>query len=31
MASVTYNHVYKRFDDVVAVNNMSIEIEDKEF
>jgi multiple sugar transport system ATP-binding protein len=31
MASVTYDHVYKRFDDVVAVNDMYIEIEDKEF
>ncbi len=31
MASVTYDHVYKRFDDVVAVNNLSLEIEDKEF
>lgn len=31
MASVTYDHVYKRFDDVIAVNNLNIEIEDKEF
>lgn len=31
MASVTYDHVYKRFGDVVAVNDMNIEIEDKEF
>ena len=31
MASVTYDHVYKRFDEVVAVNNLSLEIEDKEF
>ncbi|MFQ5922666.1 MAG: ABC transporter ATP-binding protein [Anaerolineales bacterium] len=31
MASVTYDHVYKRFGDVVAVNDMYIEIEDKEF
>ena len=31
MASVTYDHVYKRFGDVVAVNDLSIEIEDKEF
>jgi len=31
MASVTYEHVYKRFGDVVAVNDLSIEIEDKEF
>ncbi len=31
MASVTYEHVYKRFGDVVAVNDLNIEIEDKEF
>jgi len=31
MASVTYDHVYKRFGDVVAVNDLNIEIEDKEF
>ena len=31
MASVTYNQVYKRFDEVVAVNDLSLEIEDKEF
>lgn len=31
MASVTYDQVYKRFDEVVAVNNLSLEIEDKEF
>lgn len=31
MSSVTYEHVYKRFDDVVAVNDMNIEIADKEF
>ena len=31
MASVTYEHVYKRFDEVVAVNNLNIEIQDKEF
>ncbi len=31
MASVTYNHVYKRFGDVVAVNDLNIQIEDKEF
>ena len=31
MASVTYDHVYKRFGDVVAVNDMNIEIDDKEF
>ena len=31
MASVTFDHVYKRFGDVVAVNDLSIEVEDKEF
>jgi multiple sugar transport system ATP-binding protein len=31
MASVTYDHVTKRFGNVVAVNDMSIEIPDKEF
>jgi multiple sugar transport system ATP-binding protein len=31
MASVTYDHVFKRFGDVVAVNDLDIEIEDKEF
>ncbi len=31
MASVTYDHVTKRFGDVVAVNDLSINIEDKEF
>jgi multiple sugar transport system ATP-binding protein len=31
MASVTYDQVYKRFDEVVAVNNLNLEIEDKEF
>jgi multiple sugar transport system ATP-binding protein len=31
MASVTYDHVYKRFGDVVAVNDLTIEIADKEF
>ncbi|KAA3648777.1 MAG: sn-glycerol-3-phosphate ABC transporter ATP-binding protein UgpC [Chloroflexi bacterium] len=31
MASVTYDHVYKRFGDVVAVNDLQIEIKDKEF
>jgi multiple sugar transport system ATP-binding protein len=31
MASVTYDHVYKRFGDVVAVNDVDIEIQDKEF
>ena len=31
MASVTYDHVFKRFGDVVAVNDMNIEVADKEF
>jgi len=31
MASVMYDHVTKRFGDVVAVNDLSIEIKDKEF
>jgi multiple sugar transport system ATP-binding protein len=31
MASVTYDHVYKRYGDVVAVNDLDIKIEDKEF
>lgn len=31
MASVTYNHVYKRFGDVIAVNDMDVQVADKEF
>jgi multiple sugar transport system ATP-binding protein len=31
MASVTYDHVTKRFGNVVAVSDMSIEVADKEF
>jgi multiple sugar transport system ATP-binding protein len=31
MAKVLYDHVTKRFDDVVAVNDLDITIEDKEF
>jgi len=31
MSSVTYDHVFKRFGDVVAVNDLDIQIEDKEF
>jgi multiple sugar transport system ATP-binding protein len=31
MASVTYDHVYKRFGDVTAVNDLNIDIADKEF
>jgi multiple sugar transport system ATP-binding protein len=31
MASITYDHVWKRFGDVVAVEDLDIFIEDKEF
>src|SRR5512140_3517744 len=31
MASVTYEHVYKRFGDVIAVNDLDIKVADKEF
>ena len=31
MASVTYDHVFKRYGDVTAVNDLNIHIEDKEF
>ncbi|MEK6587941.1 MAG: ABC transporter ATP-binding protein [Chloroflexota bacterium] len=31
MSSVTYDHVYKRFGDVVAVSDMNLEIPDQEF
>lgn len=31
MASVTFDHVYKRFGEVIAVNDLNIEIADKEF
>jgi len=31
MASVTYDHVYKKYGEVVAVNDMHLDIEDKEF
>ncbi|MGQ9684218.1 MAG: ABC transporter ATP-binding protein, partial [Anaerolineae bacterium] len=31
MASVTYEHVVKRFGEVVAVNDLNIQIADKEF
>src|SRR5512141_2407948 len=31
MASVTYDHVYKRYGDVTAVNNLNIAVDDKEF
>jgi multiple sugar transport system ATP-binding protein len=31
MASVTFDHVTKRFGDVIAVNDLNLEINDKEF
>jgi len=31
MASITYDHVTKRFGDVVAINDLDIYVEDKEF
>ncbi len=31
MSSVTFEHVYKRWGDVVAVNDLTIEVADKEF
>jgi multiple sugar transport system ATP-binding protein len=31
MSSVTYDHVFKRFGEVTAVNDLNIAIEDKEF
>jgi multiple sugar transport system ATP-binding protein len=31
MASVTFDHVFKRFGEVTAVNDLNIKIEDKEF
>ena len=31
MANVIFEHVYKRFGDVIAVNDLNIEIADKEF
>ena len=31
MASVTFDHVFKRFGDVIAVNDLDIHIADKEF
>ena len=31
MASVTFNHVYKRFGDVTVVSDLNIAVEDKEF
>src|SRR5512141_2653039 len=31
MASVTFDHVFKRYGDVTAVNDLNIHVEDKEF
>ncbi|HLE74124.1 MAG TPA: ATP-binding cassette domain-containing protein, partial [Anaerolineales bacterium] len=31
MASVTYDHVTKKFGEVIAVNDLDIKIKDKEF
>src|SRR5512137_537470 len=31
MAGITFEHVYKRFGDVIAVNDLNIEVADKEF
>jgi multiple sugar transport system ATP-binding protein len=31
MASVTFDHITKKFGDVVAVNDFDIKVEDKEF
>ena len=31
MASVTFDHIYKRYGDVTAVSDLNIHIEDKEF
>lgn len=31
MASVTFDHVYKRFGDVIAVNDLNIQVADREF
>ena len=31
MASVTFDHVYKRYGEVTAVNDLNIHVEDKEF
>ncbi len=31
MASVTLEHVYKRFREVIAVNDLNLEVQDKEF
>ncbi len=31
MASVTYEHVTKKFGETVAVNDLNIQVDDKEF
>ncbi len=31
MASVTYDHITKRFGEVTAINDLNIAVEDKEF
>jgi len=31
MASITFEHIYKRFGDVIAVNDLNIQVADKEF
>src|ERR1051325_7147770 len=31
MASVTYDHVTKKFGEMTAINNLDIQVEDKEF
>ena len=31
MATVTFDHVWKRYGDVVAVNDLSLDIQDEEF
>jgi multiple sugar transport system ATP-binding protein len=31
MASITFDHIYKRYGEVVAVNDLNIEVADKEF
>ncbi len=31
MASVTYEHITKEFGNVIAVNDLNLQVEDKEF
>ena len=31
MATVTFDHVFKRYGDVIAVNDLTLEIQDGEF